>query len=189
LAVFQRIRASRVEAQVNTCGRVLEPHRAARLERRAESLRRQLEDASAVISQQRQPLADPLEAASRRAHEAYVQATRQQLAGAQAPGPRPFGSDSRGGAAVRSDPVACEACAAVGASPEESFLIHHSDADGRPVSAPGVDELELAEFARETVCRAGLLAAASSGGQQGHGEAWSSLAAGAAICRCRYAPL
>jgi hypothetical protein len=114
--------------------------KADRLERRAGSLRRQLADASVMIAPRQEP-ADPLEAASRRAHDAFVEATRAKMAAAAAgrPAPRPFGSISRG-AAVRGEQPPCEACAAVGASPEESFLIHHTDADGRPISG----EAELA---------------------------------------------
>jgi hypothetical protein len=108
----------------------------ARLERRAASLERQLADAAAMIGPRQQP-ADPLEAASRHAHDVFVQATRAKMAGR--PAPRPFGSISRG-AAVRGEQPPCEACAAVGASADESFWIHHMDADGRPVSA----EAELA---------------------------------------------
>jgi hypothetical protein len=42
---------------------------------------------------------------------------------------------ARRSVAVRSEPVTCPGCIAVGASAEESFLIHHSDADGQPLAA------------------------------------------------------
>jgi hypothetical protein len=70
------------------------------------------------------------------AHREYVAASRRAWADAQAGTAwreRPF--VSRGGAAVRSEPVTCPGCIAVGATPEQSFWIHHSDADGNPLSA------------------------------------------------------
>jgi hypothetical protein len=112
-----------------------DPAKVEQLERRAASLERQLADAVAVIAPRQEP-ADPLEAATRRAHEAFTQLTRQKMADAAAgrPAARPFASGSRGGLAVRAEAVTCDACAAIGASPWESWQIHHSDADGQPVS-------------------------------------------------------
>jgi hypothetical protein len=121
--------------------------RVGQLERRAESLRRQIAEASELIRPPQQRAPDPLEAVTSRAHAAFAEATRAKLAEAQGQprqqrASRPF--PSRGGVAVRSEPVTCDACIAVGASPEESFLIHHMDADGQllsvspdaPVSVP-----------------------------------------------------
>jgi hypothetical protein len=72
------------------------------------------------------------------AHREYVAASRRAWAEAQAGTARrerPF--VSRGGVAARSEPVTCPGCIAVGATPEQSFWIHHSDADGNPLaSAP-----------------------------------------------------
>jgi len=135
-----------------------DPGRVAQLERRAAGLRRQIEDAQAAIAPQQQREADPVEAASRHAHQVFVEATRAMMAEAQAgtPGPRPFAG--RGGVAVRNEDVTCEACIAVGASPEESFLIHHCDADGNllsgspdvPVPVPRDDDRRSATgFGRE----------------------------------------
>jgi hypothetical protein len=45
--------------------------------------------------------------------------------------------------AVRSEqPVTCPGCVALGVTAEESFLIHHSDADGRPVAASDAEQPE-----------------------------------------------
>jgi hypothetical protein len=78
-----------------------------------------------------------------RAHREFVNETRRMLAESRAARPerRPFARP--GGVAVRSEQVTCEACAAVGASPEESFLIHHSDADGRPLSVPQAERVPV----------------------------------------------
>lgn len=119
-----------------------------RLRRRAGRLRGQLADAQAAITPQQERVTDPLEAASRHAHQVFVEATRAKMAAAQAglPAPRPFGSPSRGGVAVRSE-VTCSGCLDVGASPEESFLIHQ---DPEPPRIPAViDDAELAEFGRQ----------------------------------------
>lgn len=72
-------------------------HRAAQLERQIARLDEQIADAQAMISPQPQRAPDPLEAASRRAHEAFVSATRARLEAAQAGRgePRPFASVSR----------------------------------------------------------------------------------------------
>lgn len=77
--------------------------RVRQLERRAENLRGQLADASAMVSpQQRSP--DPLEAAAQRAHRAFAETTRAMMADAEAGAlrrePRPFAS---GGVAVRTE--------------------------------------------------------------------------------------
>lgn len=94
-------------------------HRAEQLEARAESLGRQLADAQAMASPPPQRDADPLEAASRRAHEAFVSATRAAIADAEAgvrrSGPRPFAasaSASRGGGTEHTGP-GCLVCAEV----------------------------------------------------------------------------
>ena len=46
--------------------------------------------------------------------------------------PRPFAS---GATAVRSEPVTCEACKAIGATADESFQIHHMTPDGELLAA------------------------------------------------------
>jgi hypothetical protein len=69
------------------------------LERRAESLRRQMAEAQEMIAPPSRREEDPLEAATRRAHEAFAEVTRARMAEAQArqrPEPRPFASASRG---------------------------------------------------------------------------------------------
>ena len=135
-----------------------DPGRVAQLERRAAGLRRQIEDAQAAIAPQQQREADPVEAASRHAHQIFAEITRQRFAEAQAGTRRARPFAGRGGAAVRNEPVECEACIAVGASPEESFLIHHCDADGNllsgspdvPVPVPRDDDRRSATgFGRE----------------------------------------
>jgi hypothetical protein len=87
-----------------------------RLERRADGLRRQIAEAQEMISpvpQQRD--SDPLEAASRHAHQVFAELTRQRFAEAQAgrPEPRPFASASRGaGDGTEHTGPDCRVCAA-----------------------------------------------------------------------------
>ena len=70
-----------------------------RLERRAESLRRQIGEAQAMIAPPPRRDVDPLEAASRAAHEVFREVTRARLAEArERPAPRelrPFASRAR----------------------------------------------------------------------------------------------
>lgn len=117
--------------------------RVRQLERQAASLREQIGQAHEAISPQRRRAPDPLEAASRRAHDVFREVTRQRMAEAEAgrPAPRPFGSaSSRGGTAVRSEPVTCPECVKCGFTAEQSFEVHHTDADGRPIAAAEVAE-------------------------------------------------
>jgi hypothetical protein len=82
---------------------------------------------------QRSADVDPAAAAVQRArevHREFARNTRQALSGV-ATGRRPKG---RGSAVVRSDqPVSCQDCIDVGATPEESFLLH---SDPQPVRVP-----------------------------------------------------
>jgi hypothetical protein len=83
--------------------------------------------------------ADPLEQASRRAHETFRAITRQQMAEAVTGAPRrqrrPFASRSRGaGQAVRSEH--CYWCTVQGATDEEAFLIHNDPGHPLPVTTP-----------------------------------------------------
>jgi hypothetical protein len=123
-----------------------------RLRRRADSLRRQIAEAQEAISPpQARPL-DGVESASRHAHDVFVEVTRQRMAAAQdGRVVRPFGS--RGGAAVRSE-VTCEDCIAIGATPEQSWMIH---ADPDAPAGVALPEAELAE---------------SGGREAGRGERW-----------------
>jgi hypothetical protein len=92
----------------------------ARLQRRVDGLRRQLEDISAVISPRREGSGDPLEQAASRAHGAFLEATRAALEAAPAaPGPRPFAGPGDAG-----DAPDCPGCAEAGASRAESAQIH-----------------------------------------------------------------
>jgi hypothetical protein len=97
-----------------------------RRERRAEAMRYQSEQLAAVAERSARDL-DPMEAATRRAHQAFREATRAALSDAamsRAPrAPRPKGY----GAAVRSEPVTCQDCLNMGATPEEAFAIHHPE--------------------------------------------------------------
>jgi hypothetical protein len=72
-----------------------------RLERRADGLRRQIAETQNMISPPQRRDLDPLEAASRAAHEMFREVTRARWAEAQSgiarpQAPRPFGSVSRG---------------------------------------------------------------------------------------------
>ena len=107
------------------------------LERRAEGLRRQMADASAMISppQARQP--DPLEASSRNAQRLLAEVTRARMTGAADGTPRrerrPF--DGAGNDAVRSE--SCTWCTEFGVTDEQSFLVHSDPEHPLPVTAPG----------------------------------------------------
>jgi hypothetical protein len=86
-----------------------------RLERRADGLRRQIAEAQAMIAPPQQRDSDPLEAASRHAHQVFAELTRQRFAEAQAgrPEPRPFASVSRGaGRSTEHTGPDCRVCAA-----------------------------------------------------------------------------
>ena len=95
------------------------------------------QQATSLASRSWSPSGDPLERASHEAHRMFREASRAMwadvTAGRPTRAPHPFVS----GTAVRSEPVTCEACKAIGATADESFLIHHTDAEGRPVSVDG----------------------------------------------------
>jgi hypothetical protein len=107
----------------------------ARLTRRAESLRRQIAEASEVIAPRAQRPADPFEQAAQRAHAAFAESVREKMAAAEAgrPGSRPFASVSRGVGDGHFDVPECGDCVAVGATAEESLLIHQ---DPQPLPVP-----------------------------------------------------
>jgi hypothetical protein len=89
-------------------------HRVAMLERRAEGLRRQIGDAQNMIAPPQARDLDPVEAASRAAHETFRQVTRAAWEAAQADRPRsrpPFDSASRGRSTEHTGPD-CRVCAA-----------------------------------------------------------------------------
>lgn len=90
-------------------------NRVAMLERRAESLRRQIAEAQAAVSPPAQRDLDPVEQASRAAHEAFREATRAAWEAAQSgtarPAPRPFASVSRSGGTEHTGPD-CRICEA-----------------------------------------------------------------------------
>jgi hypothetical protein len=101
-------------------------------------LSRRLDEMTAAVSRSAPPPSSGVEGALSRAQEALREAQAQRRVDAMLartrPGrSRPFGP---GGLAVRSEQVTCDACLAVGATPEESFMIHHTDADGQPLSVP-----------------------------------------------------
>jgi hypothetical protein len=95
---------------------------------------------------------DPVEAAvqeARRAHAEFARGTRQARSDA-ALGRRP---KNRGGSIARGEPVTCPECVKCEFTPEQSFWVHHSDADGNPLSqAPSEpvrvpDDTERARYA------------------------------------------
>lgn len=92
-----------------------DPGRVAQLERRGESLRRQIADVTAAISPPERQAPDPLAAAASRAHAAFAEVTRARMAEAEArrPEPRPFASVSRGaGRSTEHTGPDCWVCAA-----------------------------------------------------------------------------
>ena len=94
-----------------------DPGRVAMLERRADGLRRQIGEAQDMIAPPQQRDLNPVEAASRAAHEVFREVTRAAWEAAQSgtarPAPRerpPFGSVSRGRSAEHTGPD-CRVCA------------------------------------------------------------------------------
>ena len=98
-----------------------------RLRRRAGSLRRQIAEASELIAPPRPREADPVAAAASRARAVLAEVTRSQVAGTrERPVPQerpPFAS--RGVGDGHFDVPECRECVAVGATAEESLLIHN----------------------------------------------------------------
>ncbi len=110
--------------------------RAAQLERQIARLDAELAGAQSMIAPPQQRAEDPLEAATRRAHQAFVEVTRAKWADARQGGTAPRRERRRGpfasrGDAVRSEEVTCPECIAFGITPEQSYLIH-ADPDAPP---------------------------------------------------------
>jgi hypothetical protein len=141
----------------------------ARLERRLGRFRQQAEVEAEAMSRadtmmSRSAALDPVEAALQRARQAHGEFARNtRVARSDAAlGRRPKG----GGYAVRGEPPECEGCKAIGADAWESWQLHHTTPDGRPVAeepdrpvpapvpdaerAREVDRLVGAGFSRET---------------------------------------
>jgi hypothetical protein len=116
-----------------------DPATVERLSKRATGLRRQIAEVQAMIAPQQQREMDPVEAASRHAHQVFKEVTRAQLAEVQErerSRPRelpPFGSVSRGVGDGHFDVPECRECVAAGATAEESLLIHN---DPQPLPVP-----------------------------------------------------
>jgi hypothetical protein len=106
-----------------------------RLRRRAGSLRRQIAEASELITPPQQRETDPVAAAASRARAVLAEVTRSQEAGTrERPVPQerpPFAS--RGVGDGHFDVPECRECVAVGATAEESLLIHN---DPQPLPVP-----------------------------------------------------
>jgi hypothetical protein len=120
--------------------------RVRQLQRQQHSLREQLAEAQdAATPPTRRREEDPVEAATRHAHQVFVEVTRARMAAAETrvPERRPFAG--RGALAVRAEEVTCPDCLQVGADAAESFLIHH---DGELLPLAG--EADLAEYGRQT---------------------------------------
>jgi len=148
-----------------------------RVERRrardAEVMRSQGEQLAAIARSQTP--SDPLEAASARARRALESVVRgddvlRRARAAQAS--RPFGG---GGSVVRSDVTTCKDCIAVGATAEQSFLIH-SDLDAprvveRPVDPATVSSCEHGFIPRScSECRYQLRMQADRAESRGYDE-------------------
>ena len=122
-------------------------HRAEQLERQCANLKRQIDDASAMISPPQARRPDPVEAASRYARGMLAEVTRGRPAAAPASRPerRPF--VSRGRDAVRSEDL-CVWCNGEDLDPERRFLLHHDPELNVPVTtAEQLKQLEHAEQA------------------------------------------
>jgi hypothetical protein len=160
--------------------------RAAQLERRLGRAREQLADAQSMISPDAGRELDPVAQAGRHAHQLFVEATRAKMAAARDGGPvvRPFGSASRAAAAVRAETVTCHDCIDVGATPEQSYLIHVDPDAPASVRLPvaEVTEADLAEFGRQ----AGVPYRAASSQETGRNVAYNQHP-GVAALAARYA--
>jgi hypothetical protein len=89
-----------------------DPGRVAQLERRAESLKRQMADAQEIMAPPQRRDLDGVEAASRHAHQVFAEVTRARMAEARRPEPRPFASVSRGaGGSTEHTGPDCPVCA------------------------------------------------------------------------------
>jgi hypothetical protein len=128
--------------------------RVARLERRADSLRRQIADMSAMIAPQQQRALDPLEAASRHGRQVLAEVTRELAAAAQPRRPerRPF--VSRGRDAVRSEH--CVWCTQEGLDDETAFLLHSDPERPLPVTTPEQAAQEAAQEESDRLVRQGF---------------------------------
>jgi len=124
-----------------------DPGRVEMLERRADGLRRQIEDAQAAIAPPQRRTPDPLEAASRHAHEVFVEVTRAAMAEAEARRPEspPFASVSRGaGGSTEHTGPDCWVCAE-----GRQIAAARGSGDGVAAYAPGsVITTGYAEIAR-----------------------------------------
>jgi hypothetical protein len=96
---------------------------------------------------QRTDVRDPVELATRRAHEEFNRVTRARRT--EAVVSRSASLPKDGGGVVRSEPVSCPHCDAIGASAEESFLLHN-DPESRLAAdpAPVPDDAERVAPAR-----------------------------------------
>jgi hypothetical protein len=107
-----------------------------RLGRATENLAHWSQAADEIMATARRTSGDPMEQASRRAHQAFAEVTRAKIAaraaGAPQQAPRPFAGR---GSVTRSQPVTCKLCIKYGATPEQSFLIH---ADPSPEPVPAI---------------------------------------------------
>lgn len=131
-----------------------DPARLATLTRRRDSLRQQIAQAAELMAPPRERAVDAVESASRHAHDEFVAVTRARMAAAASGAPqrerRPFAG--RGGVAVRSDqPVTCPDCITIGATPEQSYLIHADPDAPAGVRMPSAEltDADLAEFGRQ----------------------------------------
>lgn len=138
--MLERGQIGAMEAHQRMDGDFGDVRRAEQLERQAASLRRQLEEAAAMISPPQQRAPDPVESASRSAQQLLAEVTRERTATAQPRRPerRPF--VSRAGVAVRSE-LECVYCVKDNVSAEDSALLHHDPEYNVPVTT--ADQLQL----------------------------------------------
>jgi hypothetical protein len=116
--------------------------------------------ATELVTRSQAP-SDPLERATYEGHRLFREATRAMWADTTAPwpagAPRPFAG---GATAVRNEPVTCPHCLALpDVTPEElpavSFAIHHSDADGNPLTAEPGRPVPVPDDAEQRTARHG----------------------------------
>lgn len=151
--MLERGQIGAMEAHQAMSGDFGDASRAEKLEEQIARLDQRIAEAGAMIApphEQRQP--DAVESATRAAHDEFRRVTAEMMAGKRpvpARGRRPFAG--RGSVAVRSEVVTCQDCITVGASPDESFLLHSDPWKPDPDPPPPAED--NAVYRQKPYCR------------------------------------